>query len=576
MTKQEIMSSSQDNDHGQADLGVVYDLIESRQWEGVIEFFRTNPEASKTSRLSNFLSDGNFPLHEVCRQQPPLDVVNLLLEWNEEAVQMRGQHGYLPLHFACASGASYDVVARLIDVHPAATRCRDELDDALPLHFAAQWGASEEVLMEIVTTHPEGSFIRDASGKTPMDHAKKLPPTEAREYAITALETAPILVATAKAASKRVNQELDMRIKGTKEAHAEFIRQLEERQDDEKTEFLQMEVQFHNDLAEEKERNIELAEMVLKLHKREIALTEERDGARKRLEKERYASKSRLETQEGELRSILNSMEPFSDQEDNGGIVQQVSDLARMYQESKSKNVQMRKDVNYNQEMVHHLGSLLSNKDGEIQKLNRKLQENELAQHTGIQRTKQLASSKEETEQALNSTKGDLNRLKSLTDAQKRQLQDANRMVHVQENRLGSIKSLVASLSYNIESWAMDDEEWDQKTSATPGSTIVEGLETLNKQKTSSLRSSSRHERLDFPPVATGTPEKVYNSDRSSLGRDTRYSSDKSMMGETNDTAMSTKPNDYEEEDMSTLTTCVSPARPMLHRQISPTNELDL
>lgn len=257
-------SSASDEAVPPCSMSVVYSLIECRDWEGVTNFFEAVPQAAKmgdrmtmamtaaphhhsNTLLRKGCTQENLPLHEVCRHQPPIELVTLLLELHEDAVRLPGRYGYLPLHFACSTGASVEVVARLMEVHPAATRCRDEIDDALPLHLAARWGASEDVLMEILTAHPEGSFMRDASGKSPLDHARSLPATsEIRSYAVNALETAPIFVATAKAAAARMTQEYETRIQGMQEAHAEYVRQLEDRQEEEKTCFMQLELQFQN------------------------------------------------------------------------------------------------------------------------------------------------------------------------------------------------------------------------------------------------------------------------------------------------------------------------------------------
>jgi hypothetical protein len=209
--------SSVDSDRSRAHL--LFELIENGEWQKVAECLQETPQAARYRNRTPNSVQCNLPLHEACRMQPPLHVVNLLLDIYDEAVHTPGQYGFLPLHIACGTGASYEVVVRLLDVYPAATRCRDDVKDSLPLHMAAQWGASEDVLMEILTTHPEGSYIRDASGKTPLDHANALPEGQTKQYAITALETAPILVATAKSAARRVEQEMESRLRGLQDAH---------------------------------------------------------------------------------------------------------------------------------------------------------------------------------------------------------------------------------------------------------------------------------------------------------------------------------------------------------------------
>lgn len=538
-------------------INVVFGLIECRDWEGVLALVEAAPEAAKLAQsISQPGSDhvhnnrnnhhpnshqrngtntssssskilrpvsvlqGNLPLHEVCKQQPPLEVVDFLLELYPDAAKTPGKYGYLPLHYACSTNCSADVVARLIEVHPAATRCRDELDDALPIHLAAQWGASEDVMMEILTAHPEGSVMRDAAGRTPLDHAKRLPATsEIRQAVLSSLETAPILVATAKAATARLTNEYETKLAGMQEAHAEYVRQLEERQEEEKTCFLEMEVQFHNALAEEKERNILLAEKLIEFQRKEEELVAERNEARILLESEREEAKHRDALKERELRTIIDSsMDPESeDHAENGRnkdgeekdsrdvtetigattasltsascssstipIPQQVGDLAKQYSSSKRQLAAATKDLQYNQNMVHHLNQLLSSKDQQIQTLKQKLDEKESAKSSATKRADTLATLQDGTQSELQQTREQLISLQEQTETQQQELIEANRLIHVQESRLGSIKSLVASLAYNIDSWATDDE-WEAASQKIAASTRISSSQSVRSQVT--------------------------------------------------------------------------------------------
>jgi hypothetical protein len=111
----------------------------------------------------------------------------------------------------------------LIDAYPAGTRTRDDHEQILPLHLAAKWGASEAILLAIMTTHPEGALFRDASGKTPLDHAEKIPTELVKEQVTKTLKLAPILCAVSKSAKLRATAENEGRMKGMAEAHANHI-----------------------------------------------------------------------------------------------------------------------------------------------------------------------------------------------------------------------------------------------------------------------------------------------------------------------------------------------------------------
>jgi phosphopantetheinyl transferase (holo-ACP synthase) len=111
----------------------------------------------------------------------------------------------------------------LIEAYPAGTRTRDDHEQILPLHLAAKWGASEAILLAIMTTHPEGALFRDAEGKTPLDHAEKIPTALVKEQVTKTLKLAPIMCSVSKAAKLRATAENESRLKGMAEAHANHI-----------------------------------------------------------------------------------------------------------------------------------------------------------------------------------------------------------------------------------------------------------------------------------------------------------------------------------------------------------------
>ena len=129
----------------------------------------------------------------------------------------------------------------LIDAYPAGTRTRDDNEETLPLHLACKWGASEAVLIAIMTTHPEGAIFRDRSGKTPMDHAVKLPSFTIKQQMKKILDLAPIMVSVSKAAQRRASDATDNRLKGIVEAHSMNIQKWEIQNQRERDESKEME-----------------------------------------------------------------------------------------------------------------------------------------------------------------------------------------------------------------------------------------------------------------------------------------------------------------------------------------------
>jgi hypothetical protein len=78
-------------------------LIEKNSWEALIEKVKEDPSLafSPLSGASSWSSgsQGNLALHEVCKQQPTVAVIEALMQAYPDAVRTRGQWGYLPLHY---------------------------------------------------------------------------------------------------------------------------------------------------------------------------------------------------------------------------------------------------------------------------------------------------------------------------------------------------------------------------------------------------------------------------------------------------------------------------------------------
>jgi hypothetical protein len=543
----------------------IFELIEKRKWEEVVYFVQDVPKASTVcfyrSGSSAFPDGtlGNLALHECCKHQPPIEVIVELLKSNEDAAMSPGHCGYLPLHFACSSKASVEVVGLLIEVHPASTRIREELDDALPIHLAAKWGASEDVLMEILTTYPEGSFMRDVYGKTPMDHAKNLPSPDVRDSVMNTLNAAPILVEAAKSATLRISHEHESRTRGLNEAHAEYVRQLEARHNEEKITFMQLELKFQTELAEEKERNILFAEILMELEVKEAKAKKESDKAQAILATERNDFRSKLESQERAMKTVMDEAigkvkhfeKKMSDQQ---SFVEKLEEKAKECDENRAKLATTNNSLKAKDNTLIHLNQLLSTKEHLIRELHQQLEEKKAAERVSSKQAEFLSTLQSGAQHELDTTRIEKQQLRNQAELLQEQLFEANRKFNTQEHRLGSIKSLVSSLSYSLQTWDVDDE-WEKNLDTH--SAVVEGMEAARQHTT-------RTPRRQQSPKAIGTsiPKTIGTTKLSSLTIGTIMSGEMGLSHfGSGKSAEETATTFQEDEDNYTLGSTPSPAR---------------
>ena len=198
-----------------------FQLVEERKWTELIESIEENhmkayaAKSGGSSIMSNG-SRGNLLLHEVCKNEPPIDVVDALLKANGEAAEAKGQWGYLPLHYACSSGASPAVVEKLLRVFPKSAKTRDCNDLMTPLHLACKWGADEGILASLLNLHPEGMLVRDIYGKLPIDYANNIRSQQDRDTAVACLRRASMLGESARAQRTKIELEykaVELRLK---------------------------------------------------------------------------------------------------------------------------------------------------------------------------------------------------------------------------------------------------------------------------------------------------------------------------------------------------------------------------
>lgn len=263
------------------------DLVQRKKWDTVLYRVLKEPDSAFikfTGRSSNSPSAGNLLLHEVCKKNPPMDIVEALIESNEEAVTTKGHSGYLPFHYACAHGASIDLIRLLLSLHPEAIKTVDDEEGILPLHLACKLGITkEEVYMCLLMAYPESSMIRDQYGRLPMDYAKSIRKDSHRKVAIQCLKRATWLETAAQQAREQTEADFQKRIKGYEQFQAQQLKTIEE-----------VHTQEIADLeAKVEHKEEELAEKCQELKELDKHLQEMADEFRKRAESTDKATKAK-------------------------------------------------------------------------------------------------------------------------------------------------------------------------------------------------------------------------------------------------------------------------------------------
>jgi hypothetical protein len=118
-----------------ADLSKEAKLEAEESWEPVREWLRSH-NADEVRQAAEHRGDSSMTaLHFACRNQPPIDVINVFLSIALETVQWPDTFGWLPIHYACACGAQTEVIKALAEAFPESKTTVDRRGRT-PLHFA--------------------------------------------------------------------------------------------------------------------------------------------------------------------------------------------------------------------------------------------------------------------------------------------------------------------------------------------------------------------------------------------------------------------------------------------------------
>ena len=174
-------------------------LFEARDWTVFEEFVLSNPETFECISKSIYECEefnGMTLLHACVRFDPPISVLQKVIELHPQALRKEDCIGRTPLHIAAGSGASSLVMKILTVNYPDACNIQDE-DGKTPLHLACD--ASCELFEENDESSPRGPPSRDTvcvllSGSLDAVVLEDADEMNAVEYAL--LSDAPIEVVT--------------------------------------------------------------------------------------------------------------------------------------------------------------------------------------------------------------------------------------------------------------------------------------------------------------------------------------------------------------------------------------------
>ena len=110
-------------------------LEADESWEPVREWLRTHTADEVRQAAEQRGESSMTALHFACRNQPPMDVINVFLSIAVEVVQWPDSFGWLPIHYACSCGAETGVVKGLAEAFPESKTTVDR-QGRTPLHFA--------------------------------------------------------------------------------------------------------------------------------------------------------------------------------------------------------------------------------------------------------------------------------------------------------------------------------------------------------------------------------------------------------------------------------------------------------
>lgn len=110
-------------------------LCDVADWEKVRNWFFSHSAVESELAISRKGENGTTAVHMACKSSAPVDIIEMLLNGCDRALELQDDHGWCPLHYSCHYGASLEVIKVLILSCPMIMK-REDTKGRNPLHFA--------------------------------------------------------------------------------------------------------------------------------------------------------------------------------------------------------------------------------------------------------------------------------------------------------------------------------------------------------------------------------------------------------------------------------------------------------
>jgi hypothetical protein len=501
----------------------VFDLIDRQEWDALKDLIRSDPGVARSGMAmggsDRRSSEHQLPLHEACKQQPPLDVVELLIDAYPSALKVKGHGGYTPLHCAVSYGSSADVIAKLIQSYPPGTRMRDDVHQVLPIHLAAKWGAAEDVVMEILVAHPEGYYIRDGSGLTPLDYANQIRLASEREHMRNILSQAPLLCKVSKAAQIRVSHEHETKMRSMEDAHAAQVLQWEEKYVQEKLksrnrhQSLKQELKTVTELADTTSRQLDekvrvLTELTTKCSDLEVRLEKERKQFKNTLDVQNAQMQSAIEAEANKSKELLQRVTAKEAQ--IGELEEKIENLEGLKTSLEVELNSEREVVGMMVEEVEKLAeaeALLQCRVEVIKELESKVEMGELAREILSQKLEEIEKARMEVEDKLMQSQAECDVIQAQNTDLVSKLNNSNRLVKLYNTRIEQLHRWFKEVTHDMDSWRTSDRalfellESQQQKSSSDSNCDNATLETEEETYDSSHQTVEDREQTAYAGV---------------------------------------------------------------------------
>jgi ankyrin repeat protein len=112
-------------------------------------------------------SDKVTPLHYLAGSNPPLSLLDDILNPAPDVVTLQDANGKLPLHWACCNNVSCNVIRNLLKKYPKAAEVQDYVG-CTPLHYGCHYGDSIDAIKVLLKETNEAAKIPNDEGDFPL------------------------------------------------------------------------------------------------------------------------------------------------------------------------------------------------------------------------------------------------------------------------------------------------------------------------------------------------------------------------------------------------------------------------